>query len=279
MTAGVFPGLSYADYVRLPGLRSSYLQGFAKTPKHAHHRAQWEPEPTKAMELGTAIHTAILEPEQFEKRFAVKPEGLDRRFNEGKAAWVTFLAEHGHKTQLERDAWDTALRCRDAVWEMPWAKALLGGRGGSELCVRWDDAEFKTPCKARLDRFAADFEGLPTVCDLKSTRDAGKDSFKADVERFGYGLQAAYYLDGLAAATAPHFRRWLWIAVETAPPYACALREPTEAVIAEGRRLYRTAIGLHMECERTGSWPGYPDHAEMIDRPAWAVRKQEDSLL
>jgi hypothetical protein len=277
VTAGVFPGIPYEEYARWPGLRSSYLREFRRSPLHARHKALYPPQPSAALELGNATHTAILEPELFEQRYACAPK-IDRRFSEGKAAWAAFQREHGHKQILEEKEWTAALGMRDAIWRQPWAQALLAGRGATELSVRWEDPELGAPCQARIDRFVADFDGVATVCDLKSAADAGRDAFRAAIERFGYGLQAAFYLDGLAAAASPHFRQWMWIAVEKTAPYAAALYVADDEILDEGRRLYRTAIAAHLECERSGFWPGYSPRPQIIGRPPWARRPMEDAL-
>lgn len=276
---GVHPGVSYETYAQWPGLRSSYLRHFRRTALHAREEHLRPSRPTRALDLGNAIHTAILEPELLEKRYAPPYEGGDRRFNAGKAAWAAFQVEHAGKEILAGGDFDTARRARDSVWKQPWAAALLSGRGANELSIGWDDPEFGVRCKARIDRFAADFDGLPTIVDLKSAEDAGKEAFRRSIENYAYGLQAALYMDGLAVAAGPHYRRWLWVVVEKAPPYACALREPDDEVLEEGRRLYRTAIAMHLECERSGFWLGYPPHPEIIGRPPWARRPQEEAAL
>lgn len=277
METGIFPGVPYEVYASWPGLRSSYLRHFRRTPAHAHYQALHPDAPSPAMDLGNLIHTAILEPERLEQRY-VRTIKVDRRFKEGKAQWAAFEAQHAGRELVEPQDWEMAQRIREAVWGKPWAQALLGGAGSTELSVRWMDGEFDAArCKARIDRYCAEFEGLPALVDLKSARDASRDAFRADVERFAYGLQAAFYLDGLAAVQ-PHYRRWLWIVVEKSPPYAVALYEADGEVLEEGRRLYRAAIATHLECWRTALWPDYPDKAQLIGRPPWARRAQEASL-
>jgi len=271
---GLFPGVAYETYAQWPGLRSSYLRQFRRTALHARQERIEPAAPSPALNLGNGIHTAILEPELLEQRYAPPFEG-DRRFNVGKAAYAEWQVRHAGKEVLTAKQWDTALRTRDALWRQPWAEALLRGKGSTELCVRWDDVEFGTPCKARIDRFCADFDGIATVCDLKTCEDASFDRFRADIERHAYGLQAAFYLDGLTTLS-NHFRQFMWIVLEKSPPYAAALYVADDEVLDEGRRLYRTAIAQHLECERTGVWPGYSLRPRFIGRPPWARRRTEE---
>lgn len=273
---GVRPGVPYEAYARWPGLRSSYLRRFARSPLHARTYALWPEAPTQAMNLGTAIHTAVLEPDRLEVQF-VAGLGIDRRSNANKAAWAEYEAENAGKGILDAQEWATVHAIRDAVWSQPWAEALLGGKGATELSVMWEDAESGAPCKARIDRFAADFVGVPTVVDLKSTRDASKRAFAHDVELYDYALQAAFYLDGLAA-NADRQRQWYWIAVEKTRPYGVALYHPGPATLAEGRAQYKAAIAAHVEAERTDIWRGYPETAQEIELAPWARRLTRDSL-
>lgn len=277
MTAGIFPRVSYEEYAQWPGLRSSYLRHFRRTALHAWNESQAPASPGPALNLGNAIHTAILEPDLLPVRYA-RGIKVDRRFNTGKAEWAAFQAEHAGKEILEADDWETVTRVRDAVWRQPWAQKLFGGEGATELSARWTDRESGLPCKARIDRFSAEFRGAPTVVDLKSAADASKDAFKRSIETFAYGLQACFYLDGLTAISA-HYRTWLWVVVEKAPPYAVALYEPDDEVLAEGRRLYRTALLSHLDAVRTGIWHGYPAEPQIIGRPGWARRTTEDAAL
>src|SRR6056297_780015 len=43
-----------------------------------------ERKESPAMALGSAIHTAVLEPDEYTNRYIVKPEGLNGRTKEGK---------------------------------------------------------------------------------------------------------------------------------------------------------------------------------------------------
>ena len=45
---------------------------------------------TPALLIGSAVHCAVLEPEEFGKRYAVGPR-VDRRTSKGKAEWEAFL--------------------------------------------------------------------------------------------------------------------------------------------------------------------------------------------
>lgn len=270
---GIFPSVSWETYSSWHALRSSYLRHFERSPAHARAALLEPQDPTREMDLGTALHCAILEPHAFESRYVL---GLEhpRRSNAEKAAHAAFEAEHAGKGILKHDEWATVERVREAIWKQPWAPELLGGKGANELSAVWKDAELGALCKLRIDRYTGSFEGFPMLVDLKSCRDASKPAFQRSIVNYGYDLQSALYLDGLGTVQ-PHPRRFCWVAFEKEPPYAAAVYEPDDACLERGRTLYKRAIAQHLECTRTGIWHGYPTHVQVIGLPPWAARKPQ----
>jgi exodeoxyribonuclease VIII len=263
------PGLhavSWETYSSWDARRYSELRHFKRSPLHARYLALHPDEPTAAMSMGSAIHVAVLEPESFEKRYVEAIEVGDKRTPANKARWVAFEQENAGRGILKPSEWEAALRVRESVWSQPWAEELLGGAGANEVSALWMDAEWKIPCKCRIDRLGA------RVIDLKSTRDASASAFQRSISNFDYYLQAALYMDGLDTLH-PSPREWIWIAVETVAPYAPALYSPTNEMIDEGRKRYRTALGQWAECTRSGFWPGYSPSPVQIDLPPWAKSK------
>lgn len=73
MEPGIYFDLSNDDYHGGPGTNKGLLDVVARSPLHAKallDRANDDrPEPTPAMQLGTALHTLVLEPEVFAERY------------------------------------------------------------------------------------------------------------------------------------------------------------------------------------------------------------------
>src|SRR5581483_10081660 len=82
----------------------STLEMFRRSRKlyHAIHvaRTMDRPEPTAAMQLGTHVHCAVLEPERFEAEYVYAPK-CDRRTTAGKAAYAEFCAATAGKTVID----------------------------------------------------------------------------------------------------------------------------------------------------------------------------------
>lgn len=270
---GLYPGLSFVDYLALEAVNNTTLRAFRRTPAHAHHELTHPEEVTDALRVGDAAHVAILEPRRFEKSYVKAPK-FDLRTIKGKAAAAEWEAAHGELASLKPDEWELACAMRDAVWSSPLAAALLKAPGHTELAVVWKDEKSGRLCKGRLDRLLT-YEGWSIVLDLKTPRDADAWAFAKSIVEFGYHQQAAFYLDGLNAI-APHERRFFHLAIEKKPPYCCAVFELDDTAIAEGRAQYRIAIDTLVECEKSGLWPGYPVGVQAIDLPAWAYHTRRD---
>ena len=261
------------EYRRWNAINQSGLWLFRRSPAHARY-AFLHPDSTPATDLGSAIHAVLLEPESLEDRYAVRPPGIDRRTREGKAVWAEFIAESAGKTVLEdRDAWDTLEGIRDALRrpEHAFAHELITAPGLTEVSAVWRHEDLDVLCKGRMDRIT-EVGGWTWVADVKSTEDASPHAFARSVMNYGYYCQAPFYVDGLAAL-ADRDRRFAFIAVEKKPPYCIAVYELDLVFTELGRDDYTRWLRTWKECNRTGSWPGYPDGIETLDAPAWVARR------
>src|SRR5690625_4787601 len=66
------------------GISSSGLKQMLRSP--AHYKFQASTPPTRAMEIGTSIHTALLEPDRFAHEYVLLRDVKDRRSSEYKQA-------------------------------------------------------------------------------------------------------------------------------------------------------------------------------------------------
>ena len=271
---GIYPGLSYREYDAIDAVRASLLKMFDRTPAHARYEMLHPKGDTAALRMGDALHAAILEPRRFEAEYACKP-GCDRRTNAGKAASAQWDAAHPGTVALLEDEWAAVTAMRDAVLAHPTAAALVRGQGRNELVIVWEDAETGLMCKARVDRIT-DYHGFTVVPDLKTCRDASPKAFSKVIAEYGYHMQAAFYLNGLAtvAPLKQGVRRFVFLCVENTPPHCVACYEPEDSVIEEGRRQYRAKLDAYARGKKEGIWPGYMNGLVPLDIPKWAYREE-----
>lgn len=273
---GIYDGVSRAVYESWPAINFSTLKHFRKTAAHAKYRIAVPTEPTEAMEMGSAVHTAILEPERFAVEYVASPQ-CDRRTTEGKEAWRSFEEANRGKEILHHNDYGVCAAMRDSVWRTESvAREILSAPGGkNERSFVWLDRLTGQLCKGRCDRMCR-WNGWTIVGDLKTSKSAEKDEFARDIGRYSYHVQAALYLDGLDALASVH-RRYIWVALEKEQPYLFAAYEPTDRLIEQGRRTYRDWLNQYDTAVTKDIWPGYLNNIEPIDLPRWA--QDEGSIL
>ena len=91
------PGLTNKAYHSLKAISPSQIKILARSPLHYYDKFLAEdrekPEPTPAMLRGTALHTAVLEPELWDSTIAVPPHSFDRRTKAGRELAAEFERE------------------------------------------------------------------------------------------------------------------------------------------------------------------------------------------
>jgi hypothetical protein len=277
MKIGIHQGVAEAVYRAAEGVSQSDLKPLLTCPAKAREAQLHPSEQTDSQALGQATHFAVFQPELFEEEYVVRPAGMERRSNAGKAAWAAFEKAHEAKQVISQEDWDLCLAIRDSVWGHPTAQAILASRRMVEASAWWEDPETGLLCKGRMDAICA-FDGETLVPDLKTTRDASPEAFGRDAARYGYHFQGAHYLGGLNVL-APRERRWVLIAVEKAPPYLVAVYEFDWESLEAGRRDVRRALALWEQCSESGIWPGYPSEIQTLELPRWALSRADEEIL
>ena len=261
------------QYHAHPAVGHSGLVRIMRSPAHYQEYVSNPPEPTPAMQLGAAFHTALLEPERFDQTFVVAPK-FDRRTKEGKAAAEAWEAENAGKTALTVDQMAAIEKMVASVRSHVGAANLLVS-GVPEMSGFWTDPDTGIPCKCRPD-WVVTMEGrqdwITAIVDIKTCRDASADGFARAIATLGYDVQAALYQDGIKAVTGRAVP-FYFVAVETEPPFAVAAYKASDEVIEIGRAKYRAALQLLKWCRDNDQWPSYQPNGEIetINLPRWAA--------
>ena len=245
---GIYPGLPFDQYLTIPAASASALKTVAVCPA----KLGVEREATPALQRGTLVHCAVLEPDALEARFAATD--LDRR---GTKAWAAEEAAAGGRELVKRADFDEALAMRDAVLGNPTARALLAG-AVTELTLVWEDDDTGLPCKARLDAHSP----LGGPIDIKTANDASPHGWRRNAEKLMYHIQAAHYLAGcralgLRADSMP------FVVIESSAPfvveiYPLGLRTVTEAERQRQQLLMRWHRCINTEPHLRPGYTGLP---------------------
>jgi hypothetical protein len=288
---GVHPGVSFPTYLGWDAASNSRLTTIRRSP--AHLKAEMEqPTDTAALLLGRACHSAILEPDDFARKYLLAERCEAKKKTDGKRCsnpgtiysgtdgWMCGV--HGGEFQnapgvvvLTASDYEAAVNVRDAVWSHP-ARKLLPAQSGRELSIAWNDEGTGVRCKARLDGYEPSiFAGL--VVDIKTTRDASKHAFMRSIWDYGYHRQGALYVEG-CNAVGMDARSFTIIAVEKERPYGIMVYPLSEAYLDGGATLLRPLLARYAECVTTGEWPGYPGEPVDAHPPDWGWSKIEEEV-
>ncbi len=257
-------------YHSLPGMISnSGLKLVLRSP--AHYKFQAARAPSRAMELGTAIHTALLEPQRFADEYVLLREVKDRRASEYKAATKV----HGTEVVLTAPEAANVEGMQEAVLSNPAMSERLNAEGWRELSLFVQDPETGAVVRVRYDLLSS--SGI--AVDVKKTQDARPDAFSKAIDNYDYDMQASLYSDAFQWATGGDIGGFEFAAIEEQMPHGHKLYMLDETALQEGRRKYRAALNLYAQCESAGEWPGLPcDGVEVIGLPAWRMAQIENEL-
>ncbi|SAK98520.1 exonuclease VIII [Caballeronia pedi] len=264
--------LSNDDYHAGPGVSKSHLDVIAeKSPLHYWNTYlnpdRLPPEQKSDFLLGSAAHSAILEPDLFESSF-VKSPAFNMRTKDGKQMFADFVQENPGKQILTPDDYQTCLDIRDAVYRHPTAPGLLSG-GKPEQSFFVDDAETGELIKCRFDYLQ---DGGALAIDVKTTRNAHPRSFGKDAANFRYDIAVAWYFDVLRQLYNETPKYWVWLAIEKEPPYAIGLYYAKTEDILRAHDSARRDFMRIVNCKRANEWPDYGWTAEPLDFPTWMKR-------
>jgi len=253
-----------------PAISKSHLDQVARSPLH-YFAAFLDParqprEATPAMTIGSAVHTHVLELDQWDARYVTAPEGIDRRTKMGKAEWEVFTTASTGRTVLTKGDADLVMRMGRSVFGHPAAAMLLGLPGKAETTHMWTDAATGLQCKCRPDWLTDDGR---IMVDVKTTENASPREFARSIATWRYHVQAAWYLDGIEQSTGTRPEQFLFAVVEKKAPFACAVYAADAEMIAAGAKAAARDLEVLATCKAADAWPGYSDQIEPISLPAW----------
>lgn len=295
------------DYHRSPGASKSILDLVHQSPALIDwsRDAPVDEEAKTAVNIGTALHSLLLEPDNFaadyvgdfnpppgalvtiaDLRAAMDKRGIAFLKGDDKATLTAKLlgqdpnapvadklAEEWAKgingrTVLSAAEYRKLILMRDSIMAHPTARKLLETPGHTERCHYWVDEETGELCRCRPDREIPKF-GM--ILDVKTTGEIAK--FSDSIREYRYHVQDVFYSDGWAATQGETLRAFVFLAISTARDrgrYPVHLYSITPLDRDVGRTAVREDMATYAKCRRTNNWPGI----ETISLPAWYVAKQ-----
>lgn len=251
-----------SEYHRLPRASKSGLDKIARSP--AHYKCRDQKEPSKAMRIGTALHSLVLE--------GIAPLVMPEFSGKGSVALRDeWKAAHEGLLIVSEDEHDAVTAMAASIAAHPIAgPAFRRTDGRAEVSALWTCPDTGVECKSRFDWL------IPReIVDLKTTADASAESFAKSVSNFRYHVQDAFYSQA-AASLDLDVEQFTFVCVETAPPYAVAVYRLNDFARQIGRSLYLRDLRTLQECRESNQWPAYPVEIRELALPRWATYGFED---
>jgi len=247
MSNALVTTMTESEYRSLPALNASRFKAFHRSPYHFFNQS--EVETTENMKIGTAIHTACLEPSLFDSSIGFLPD-VDGRTTEGKAIKKAFEEKYAGKTILKAASKEIVERAVKAIVTSKEWEAIKETKTMRYEQVLMCDL-FGTACKARLDLIDVE-SGI--IRDIKSCDDASIERFKYTVKDRLYWLQAGFYT--LMAETVFNKRfDFEFIAVETSDPSTAQFHAVDEQELLKWKRIVETLLIKYKSCVDADIWP------------------------
>jgi hypothetical protein len=277
-TDAITPGIYDIDnlaYHNGPGISRSMLMVFRQSPFHFWKRyikngGQQETKSSAAMELGSIVHTCVLEPSEFHKRYIVEPK-VNKQSTAGKAKWAEHLANAGDRIVIDSETYEKAYLMSTAVLEDTECRGFLTG-AQIEKTIYWYDPDTGILCKCRPDALYLN-DTVNYVFDLKTAKNASARAFKYDMEEYGYHIQAGMISEACKHVINSDMQDFVYGVVESVEPYAVVNYPLNPRSLEKGRELFKASLRNYKECLESDKWPSY--ESQEISLPSYILNSRE----
>ncbi len=216
--------------------------------RHVAKFEDWQLKITPAMQMGSAIHEAILQKHELR---IIPADVLASNGQKRGKAWEEFAAEHQGQVWLKEEEAEPARNGIDAFWKNKKAAALLND-GLAEHSLFWYDEMTGLPLRCRIDFFSNVGNGV--AVDLKVTTSPTPYDFPWKCLDLKYHIQAATYLYGIDKAWKRKPDYFMFITLEPEPPYRCCVHVCREEMLDLGYTRMKEALLELKERRESGNW-------------------------
>jgi hypothetical protein len=242
---GVTKSVSMDVYRKDLGLAASDLKLLAyRSPRHFKAKLDGlvPNRESASLSLGTLVHMAVLEPEEFERR-AVQEVALDRRTKAYKE-WVSEQPEDALILSREQD--DICTGVVASLRASGLSDLFEGGQNEISVFAEIDGIELK----CRPDSLQVDKR---LIVDLKTCRDL--KWFASDARNYHYPFSVPHY-QSIIRETVGQVLDYIFVAVETEPPFDVGWFQLSPDSLQRARDDWDGSLQTYKRCLETGEWNG-----------------------
>lgn len=239
--------LSMKEYHNADGVGNSSLLAFEESPARYvwDKKAPKQPGSSKASDLGTAIHSAILEPTKFKTECLLSPTK-----GRNTAAFDALAAENPDKTVLVESEFEQIKVIQKSANAHPAFAKYINQEFDAESSIFVTCPHTGLLRKIRIDMNFAQY-GADYIGDLKSSRLLSDwrstQRWKNPLFAYNYGHTAAYYLETASLFYGRQINTYLFFVVQTTVEmgkYPVDVIEITRDELAEYGFIERVEINL-----------------------------------
>lgn len=277
----IITDMPMAEYQARPEVSKHDLDDFEKAPSVYRYFKDNPKAEREEMGIGSLAHLILLEPEKLDELCIVLPPdpprrptakqlavAVEKRSDAAKKSiefWEEWTAKADGKTIVKSKDLETVRAMHASVMGNRSTRKLLESAGLREASLFWSMGGVE--CRMRPDILAD--EGI--IIDPKTTSDARRNQFMAEIYRMRYHNQSSYYKEGSIANGYP-FKAFIFLPIETKPPYLCTYYKASDVMLDWGKIENDRSILNLKKCQETGEWPGLiGDLNNPIELPAWAI--------
>lgn len=258
--------MSNADYQQHQALsRSKLWKLYSKTPAHALVKQ----ESTSAMDFGSGVDVAILEPDIFDIKVIRGP--VDRRGNK----WKEVVEANPNGILLIDSEYDDVRRARDSAMKHPLIRKFIDSVPQRQRSAFAVDPETGLWLKARPDAYS---KPMKMMVDLKTSRFVNKFQWEKQAADLGYHLQEPFYSKVWQLAGGGDVEAFAFFVVENEAPFSAQVFEFGPDDIAEGEAIMKKSLLRWKECEDKKEWPGPSTDVQQVSLPRYAFRETTPSI-
>ena len=237
------------------------------------------PKEKAAYNIGTALHTLVLEPEMAGETISVIPAdhlASNGALTTNKAKAFVDAQRAAGRITLKPDEWETACVMAERVHNNELvARALRGGLVEQSLIVK--DEATGIYLKSRPDHMPV--ENKRFILDLKTTDREEIGSWeRTAIEDLNYHVQAGLSLWALQQVSGITAAGVLYVVVCKKPPHRVAVRmiraqsETGADLLDAGWLDIEAALRIFAVCWETGDWPSPWDKVSDLQPSDWTMR-------
>lgn len=254
------------DYHAYEGISKSGLDKINRSPAHFMFDAKQKSK--RHFDLGTALHTAVLEPERFSKEYLIVKDINDKRKSEWKEA-----AKNIDSSLLLTDS--------EGANIISVQEAIRSNQQASDTilsCNLFEVSAFieinGVLCRCRYDALNINF-GLSV--DLKTTQCSEREEFAKSVFNYRYHVQDAFYSYIFEKITG-YPLVFKFLAVENEPPHCPMVYQLDAEAVEIGLAEALKDLEAYRLASATQDWIGYEQTNEPLSLPVWALARYESKL-